>query len=53
VEVKHTKAEGMEADGFSKPYDPVDHKKFAMKGQMHKWKQWVGAEQSGNEQSEK
>jgi hypothetical protein len=31
AEVKHICAEGMEADGFSKPYDPADHKKFAMK----------------------
>jgi hypothetical protein len=31
AEVKHICAEGMEADGFSKPCDPVDHKKFAMK----------------------
>jgi hypothetical protein len=31
AEVKHICAEGMEADGFSKPYDPVDHKKFVMK----------------------
>jgi hypothetical protein len=25
AEVKHNCAEGMEADGFSKPYDPADH----------------------------
>jgi hypothetical protein len=31
AEVKHICAEGMEADGFSKPYEPVDHKKFATK----------------------
>jgi len=31
AEVKHICAERMEADGFSKPYDPVEHKIFAMK----------------------
>jgi hypothetical protein len=31
VVVKHICAEDMEADGFSKPYVPVDHKKFAIK----------------------
>jgi hypothetical protein len=31
VEVKRIRAEGMEADGFNKPYDPVYHEKFAMK----------------------
>ncbi len=31
AEVKHICAARMEADGFSTPYDPVDHKKFAMK----------------------
>jgi hypothetical protein len=31
VKVKHICAEEMEADGFSKPYDPAEHKKFAVK----------------------
>jgi hypothetical protein len=31
AEVKHIRAEKMEADGFSKPYDPAEHKKFAAK----------------------
>jgi hypothetical protein len=31
VVVKYLKGEDMEADGFSKPYDPVDHGKFARK----------------------
>jgi hypothetical protein len=29
--VKYIKRDEMDADGFSKPYDPVEHKKFAMK----------------------
>jgi hypothetical protein len=31
VTVKYLKGEDMEADGFSKPYDPADHDKFARK----------------------
>jgi hypothetical protein len=31
AEVKHICAEKMEADGFSKPYNPAEHKKFAEK----------------------
>jgi hypothetical protein len=31
ADVKHIFAERMEADGFRKLYDPVEHKEFAMK----------------------
>ena len=31
VKVKHICTEEMEADGFSKPYDLAEHKKFAVK----------------------
>jgi hypothetical protein len=30
IVIKHIRGEEMEADGFSKPYDPTDHKKFVM-----------------------
>jgi hypothetical protein len=33
VIVEYLKAEEMIADGFSKPYDPAEHKKFAMQVQ--------------------
>jgi hypothetical protein len=28
--VKHTPAEEMQTDGFSKPYDPAEHRPFVM-----------------------
>ena len=28
--ILHVKAEDMKADGFSKPYDPAEHKPFAV-----------------------
>jgi len=31
VKVKHICTEAMEADGFSKLYDPAEHKKFVVK----------------------
>ena len=42
VVVKHIRGEDMIADGFSKPYDPAEHKKF-------KNKQRVGVERSGRQ----
>jgi hypothetical protein len=31
IVLKYIKSDNMDADSFSKPYDPTNHKKFAMK----------------------
>jgi hypothetical protein len=44
--MRYKSAEGMEADGFSKPYDPAKHKPFAAMIQGEAGQQ-VGAMQNG------
>jgi hypothetical protein len=49
LKVLYKEAEGMVADGFSKPYDPAKHKEFAeMVTKDDCLRQQVGAEQSRN-----
>jgi hypothetical protein len=45
LKVVYQSAEGMEADGFSKPYDPAKHAPFAalIQGEKSKARQQVGA----------
>jgi hypothetical protein len=45
LKVVYQSAEGMETDGFSKPYDPAKHAPFAalIQGERHKARQQVGA----------
>jgi hypothetical protein len=42
--ILHVKAEDMKADGFSKQYDPAEHKPFALmiQGEAEWFQQWVG-----------
>jgi hypothetical protein len=51
LKVVYQSAEGMEADGFSKPYDPAKHTLFArlIQGKAVKVSQQVGALQNGVE----
>jgi hypothetical protein len=49
LKVIYKEAEGMVADGFSKPYDPAKHKEFAeLVTKDDCLRQQVGAEQSRN-----
>ena len=53
IAVVYKCAEGMEADGFSKPYDPAKHKPFAVMIQGEdKAGQQAGAMQSGERSQE-
>lgn len=53
LKVVYKSTKGMEADGFSKPYDPTKHVPFAklIQGEDLKVRQQVGARKNGKKNS--